>query len=352
MIMRPHFLLLFFFHLLLAISSHSQEYFREFAVSDSTEYNISSDSNLVAGRTRLYLKTNTGTQLLYHFNSSDPRLFIRDANIVAPDLWYVIIGSRYIGHDSQLLRSTDQGTSWTEDTSFYSTTLPAQSLGLIANYRSLNQMHQISADTLALFVAYYSSGIIYSTDRGTSWQLWFGNTPAHYPGLFSCGQKYYLYGIEGDGFSASMFSFSKELLFSPDTNAAWTHGAGGYHPGCFNGGTPGCIYAPNGSRTGQFNHFKHYIDSVCGNLNPLSDIHGNTTDVLAFPNPNDGILTVVSSKNGSSLTIFSRDGCLLEKRNLKEGNNHIDIQTLGSGLYFYSISSGLLEPKKGKIIVR
>lgn len=66
-----------------------------------------------------------------------------------------------------------------------------------------------------MFMHYYESGIIYSTDAGNTWTKWFDNLIVHYQGMLTCNDRYYLYSFEGDAFRPWMFGFDKNLLLHP-----------------------------------------------------------------------------------------------------------------------------------------
>ncbi len=319
----------------------AQEYYREYGVSDSTEYELSVDSTIIAGNNTIYLKTPNGVQLVHQFNPSDPDYFLRDFNAINSNRWYAVIGSRYIANTTTLFRSEDQGQTWVEDTSFYAATRTIQNLGIIADFQSISQMQKISEDTLLLFVSYYQAGIFYSVDKGDNWQFWFGNTPAHYQGLLECDSNYYLYGIEGDAFPASMFSFSKDLLLSPDTSGAWQHFGTGFHPPCFNSGHQDCIYAANGARSLQFSYFKGYVDSVCGRtVSIYSGLPLNEVEV--FPNPVKDWLSVKTTWPIKA-EVFDLQGRSLLLQNLKIGENKIWLGDFPTGFYFIKFQSSELE---------
>ncbi len=329
--------------------NYAQEYYREYGVSDSTEYQLSADSTIIAGNKTLYLRTSTGVQTVHQFSPSNPNYFLRDFNAIGPNRWYAVIGSRYIANTTTLYRSGDQGQSWEEDTSFYAATRPFENQGIISDYQSISQMHQVSGDTLLLFVSYYQAGIFYSVDKGDTWQFWFANTPAHYQGLFECDSFYYLYGIEGDAFPASMFRFSRDLLLSPDTGGAWQHFGTGFHPACFNSGDPDCIYAPNGARNIQFSFFKNYVDSVCGSI-ASTDPNLPLSGIEVYPNPAHDWLTV-NTVHPVDIRIIDTHGKSLISKRMGMGQNSIWLGDLASGLYFYQITNNG-EMTRGKILIK
>lgn len=266
--------------LLLLIGSFSFAQ-REFGVNDSTFYPLNADTTIIAGPKKLYFNSAAGTTLIWDFTTRNDNFYPRDLDIITDTLWYAIVGSRYIGGDTELYKTTDKGASWSRDTSFY-----AVGRGLVNdNYRSLNQMQGFSEDTIVLFVGYYESGIAYSIDGGNSWLPWFSNLISNYHGIFSCGNDYYLFGLEGDGFSSSMFKFADSLLFSPDTNSVWTPwAANSYHPAC-NNRDSACIFAPNSiSRYDQYRYHRDYVDSVCATVTSVME-YEQMDAIQIYPNP-------------------------------------------------------------------
>ncbi len=83
---------------------------REYLVCDSTEYILNNDTSVIASRNQIYFSTSAGINLIYNFSHPDTNYYIRDFDIVNSNLWYTLIGSRYIGAPSILYRSGDQGT--------------------------------------------------------------------------------------------------------------------------------------------------------------------------------------------------------------------------------------------------
>lgn len=255
---------------------------RGFGVCDSTSYTLNIDTTIIAGRNHLYLHTNNTTNILYDFTTLDSNEYIRDFDIIKPDLWYTVVGSRYIGYSSSLYKSINRGLSWTLDTNHYNAA-NAQSLSP-QFLTSINNLQHLNGDTLLMFMYYYESGIIYSTDLGQTWTKWFDNLIAHYQGMFECNNKYYIFGYEGDAFPASMFGFEKNLLFTTDSTGLWSHFNSIYHPPCYNGAdTVNCIFAQNNlTRCDAYTFFKDKIDSIC---TPLSVNILDKNILRIYPNP-------------------------------------------------------------------
>lgn len=317
----------------------AQQEFREFYTNDSTEYILNNDTTIVVSKTKLYFQTNGGMNLLYDFSTPDSNMFIRDFDIITDSLWYLIFGSRYWISPSTLYKSIDKGLTWVVDSSIYNATQQPLNAGLIAD-ENLYQLQHISDDTLLLFVSYYQSGIFYSINSGLSWDLWFANTPANYRGIFKCANDYFLWGQEGDGFPASMFSFNVNLLLSPDTNHVWSHLANYYHPSCYGGGNPNCIYAPN-SMTGydQFLFFENYLNVNCFN-SPVGVQDNLVSDNLQiYPNPSLQGKFRMEWNYGSSApnhyTLYTASGQLICSNDIQNINFvDIDLSAWEQGLYF------------------
>lgn len=339
-----HILLLLFF-----IPSYSIAFAqRDYGICDSTTYMLNNDTTVVAGKTKLYLFTSNTLLPLFDFTTSDTNEYIRDFDIVKPDLWYTVVGGKYIGFPSQLFKSTNRGQTWQLDTSYYalanSTILPTNFLQCINNFQHLQ------GDTLILFMSYYESGIIYSTNGGLTWTKWFDNQIAHYQGMFACNNKYYIFGYQGDGFRAWMFGFDRPLLFSPDSTGLWqSYTPGGYHPPCSTVyDTANCIYpTPNISRCATYNFFKQRIDSLCAPLQ-LHDI--NKLDISIFPNPTKGYLQVDLKPNPETkFVLYNSMGQQINTFDLLFSKNKLDVVNFPTGIYFYHIIAQGNIISKGKL---
>jgi hypothetical protein len=256
---------------------------REYAICDSTTYMLNSDTSIIAGRRHLYVWANNVLSPLYDFTNADTNDYIRDFDIVKSDLWYTVVGSRYIGAPTTLYKSTNRGMSWIPDTNHWNASnaqwVSPQFL------KSINNLQHLNGDTLMLFMHYYESGILYSTDLGQTWTKWFDNLISHYQGMFKCHNRYYIFGYEGDAFRPWMFGFDQSLLFTSDSAGKWNAASNnGYHPRCsLQNDTLNCIYPPpNVSRCGSYQFFKSYLDANCWPLG-MEDIE--TQPINVFPNP-------------------------------------------------------------------
>lgn len=309
---------------------------REYGSCDSTTYIFNTDTSVVAGRTKLYLFTNNTLMPLFDFTTSDTNDYIRDFDIAKPDLWYTVVGGKYIGMPSQLFKSTNRGQTWLLDTSYYNVAngaiLPNDFLKCINNFQHLQ------GDTFMMFMNYYESGIIYSTNGGLTWTKWFDNQITHYQGMFACNNKYYIFGYEGDAFRAWMFGFDRHLLFSPDSTGLWQNFTpGGYHPPCSTvNDTVNCIYAnPNISRCATYTYFKQWIDSLCS---PLSTLDYDQSFVKVYPNPTNGILQIeLLTHTNATIVFYNSMGTKVKTFELSSSRNRVDVSIFSKGMYYYQI---------------
>ena len=314
---------------------------REYNVCDSTFYNYVDDTTIVAGKRHLYFSTTGGGQVQFaDFTSADTSEYIRDFDVVQPDLWYTLVGLRYIGAPTRLYKSIDRGMNWVEDTSFYGATR-FHPTSANSYYNSINQVQYLGNETIVLFVGYYESGVVYSTDNGATWREWFRNLISHYQGFLECNNKYYLYGFEGDAFRPWMFGFDKSLLFSPDTGGAWVSFANRYHPNCSGSVHLDCVYPdPNLNRCGQYTYMKNYIDSMCTALSVPEMTVRNEPSV--YPNPSNGRFEVVV-KVGEVKEIRVHDmlgrAVKAEISGIGAGKRMVVMPTTAKGMYVVLISN-------------
>jgi hypothetical protein len=307
---------------------------REFGVCDSTSYTLNPDTTIVAGRHLLYTFSNNTLDTIHDFTSSDPDEYIRDFDVVKPDLWYTVVGLRYIGGPTRLYKSSNRGQTWALDTAHHhATNAEFQSIQFL---ESINNLQHLNGDTLIMFMHYYESGLLYSTDLGKTWTKWFANLIAHYQGMLECDDKYYIFGYEGDGFRASMFGFDKSLLFTPDSTGLWSSfNHLGYHPACYNGDTINCIYAPHQSnRCESYHYFKNEVDTLCltlleENIQPSS--------YRIYPNPFTTTIIMEGTSGTESYSLANVYGQIVWSDTKIEEQ---DFSHLTSGIYFLSIIRG------------
>jgi hypothetical protein len=304
---------------------------REYGVCDSTFYPLNSDTTVIAGRKKLYFYSNNTLSNVYDFTSGNPDEYIRDFDIVRPNLWFTVVGLRYIGGPTRLYKSLNKGNSWTLDTNHHT----AANVQFLSDQflKSINNLQHLNGDTLMMFMHYYESGILYSTDLGQTWTKWFDNLIAHYQGMFECGNKYYLFGYPGDGFMASMFGFDKALLFSSDSTGLWrSFNNLGYHPPCYNGNIAGCIYAPHQlTRCGSFNFFKRKIDTLCF-ATEVKENHSNFSRIR--PNPFTDKLLVEDATGTEDFVLTDVLGQIVWEGRFLENQS---FAFLRRGIYFLAI---------------
>lgn len=304
---------------------------REFGVCDSTSYALNSDTTIIAGRHLLYTYSDNTLDTLYDFTSPDPDEYIRDFDIIKPDLWYTVVGLRYIGGPTRLYRSIDKGKTWAIDTTHHhASNAEFQSLHFL---ESINNLQHLNGDTLIMFMHYYESGIIYSTDLGLTWTKWFANLITHYQGMLECNDKYYILGYAGDGFRASMFGFEKNLLFTPDSTGLWSSfNHLGYHPPCYNGDTVNCIYAPpQSTRCESYHYFKNTVDTLC--LTLLEENLNSSTRRI-YPNPFNSTINVEDTSGSEIYALANVHGQVVWSGKIIERE---DFSHLTNGIYFLTI---------------
>jgi hypothetical protein len=305
---------------------------REYGVCDSTFYTLNTDTTIIAGRHHLYLYSNNITETLYDFTSANTHEYIRDFDIVTPDLWFTVVGLKYIGGPTRLYKSTNRGQNWSLDTNHHQA---ANSESLSQGFlQSINNLQHLNGDTLVMFMHYYESGIIYSTDLGQNWTKWFDNLIAHYQGMFACNNKYYIFGYEGDAFPASMFGFDRNLLFTPDSTGMWnSFNSNSHHPPCYNGvDTAQCIYATNNlTRCETYHFFKNTIDTLCLQVS-TEDIAFRNAGV--YPNPFRDKIFIKGMSGDETYTITNLYGQAVWAGNHQE---QYDFDYLKRGIYFLII---------------
>lgn len=307
---------------------------RELGVCDSTVYTLNADTTIIAGRNHLYLHTNNTINILYDFTSVNTNEYIRDFDIIKPDLWYTVVGRGSVGgNPARLYKSINRGQTWTLDTNHYN----ASNAQLVSQQflKAINNLQHLNGDTLIMFMHYYESGIIYSTDLGLTWTKWFDNLITHYQGMFECDNKYYIYSYEGDGFLSFMFGFDKSLLFSSDSTELWAnYNSAGYHPPCHNGDI-NCIFAPsNVSGCAAYNLFKNKVDSICS---VVSVNNFNKKLLEIYPNPFNSEINIEGASGDEIYTLKN-----LYAQTIWTGK-HIEQQEfyhLPSGIYFLTIIKG------------
>jgi|JI8StandDraft_2_1071088.scaffolds.fasta_scaffold41300_2 hypothetical protein len=272
---------------------------RWWGLNDSTQITLNADSTLIAGRKRLYLHTTVGgTLLVRDFSQSDSDYYIRDLDVQRPGHWWVVVGSRYIGNDSKLFRSTNYGGQWVEDTAYFQA---ARFTGFFPEYSSLNQLSFLGSDTIIGTVGYYNSGLVYSINGGQSWNSWFENLIVHYQGILRCGDSTFIYGYPGDGFRAMMFGFPNALLFSSDSTGSWSnYSTNSYHPACHNN-RPGCIYPPFDSTTipSIYAWFAAEVQRRCQMVSVETERFESI--IAPYPNPFSNTIYFKNWQNGQRL---------------------------------------------------
>lgn len=291
---------------------------RQWGLSDSTSYTVGGDTTLIASRHILYRALPGDTTLLWDFTDpQEPDHFIRDVDHWSSGEYYVLVGSRYIGYPTTLYKSTDAGSTWSIDSSFFeAATEPT----------SLNQM-TIVGDTAFLFNGYYISEVLRSFDRGLTWQFWFQSLIAHYYGIIPCGNTAFIYGMVGDAFTPSMWQIPDSL---------WDLQVSNYWSGCHNSGAPGCYYPPGIQYPVVVQYFDSLASALCATGLSVGEPAAGPQLTLA-PNPATDRIHVIGSRAGAELLIT--DGLGREQRVQRTGEV-LAIGTLPAGVYHVHITEG------------
>ena len=327
---------------------------RQFDLCDSTAYTLDESTEIIAEKYSLYRKSQAALDLIYTFEMPFDSYYIRDFDIVAPDLWYTLVGDRTIGNETFLYQSTDQGENWQIDTSYYN------ALNTIPNdlnfdpfapsyIKSINQVQRLGSDTILIFLGYYISGIVYSIDGGDNWTHWFANFPAHYHGLFECEEAYYLYQIEGDGFSGRMFPFEKDYLFRNDSLVNFDHlpSGSGHHTPFHLLNEPGVAYYASLSFCEVYDYLVDFVVENC-ELSVSTNEITLSAPFQTYPNPADSQVYLALDKSihtsKATLQLFNSTGQLILIRTisteLAETPVSIDIQNLPNGSYYLVFKAG------------
>lgn len=300
---------------------------RWYAINDLTTYNYQ-NLYITVDRHKVYLNTNNNLTLIRDFdinNAQIPEDYIRDFDFIDADTWFVLVGSRYIGHTTELYRTDDAGTTWQVITPQAQLFGPYVGSDGIAD--SINQIQVINS-RIYLFDAYYISRVFYSDDFGLTWNHWFQGFWSHYYQIFVCGNDLYLQGIQGDGFTNYMVkipdSFTGQVNLFPQPNLG----------SCHNGGT-GCYYASSSLTVPEvYNYFKDLVENtICNAL----DINESTiNEITVYPNPaiNSTSLEGIDTTIPFSISVYNGLGqkCLEVKNKLA-----IDLTSLESGIYFMTV---------------
>lgn len=284
---------------------------RQWGVSDSTQYDVGGDTILIAGRHKLYRMVEDEVELIRDFSDAMlPDHYIRDVDHWSSSVFYVIVGSRYIGNTTTLFKSTDAGLNWQVDESFFPATTETP---------SLNQM-SIVGDTAYLFNGYYASEVMRSFDHGLTWQNWFASLIAHYYGIIPCGSDAFIFGMVGDGFAPSMW-------LVPDT--LWAQQNTFFWSGCHNGGQPQCHYSLNNAYAAVVSRFDSIATAVCSTGLSVEDGDQQRTLRLA-PNPAMDQISISGLASEATLLLTDALGrpCPIERT-----GQFLDLAHLTPGVY-------------------
>lgn len=301
---------------LLFCDAYSQRYW---VINDSTDH-ILGNTHLVAGRHKLYTTSGNGLALVHDFTQQDePEYFIRDFDFIDAQHWYVLVGSRYIGHDTRLYQTLNAGTDW-QLIAPESFTVPEW---LDGKAESINQI-QVLDGRIYLFNGYYISNVFYSDDAGQTWTFWFESLIAQYYQMYRCGDTYYLHGLAGDAFQPYLFEIPETLL--SQTNIS------GFYSGCHNI-SPGCHYPPpNSSVPEVVAHFNNVFDGLCSLKN--KDVVLQHT--VLFPNPVRDFFEIRTDQSILKLTLYNLMGQTVA---VFQNTAHYNISDLPGGSYLATIET-------------
>lgn len=286
--------------------------------NDSTQYTISTNKTIIAGRHKLYLLSNNTTSLLYDFTvPSDTDLFVRDVDFVDDQKGYVIIGSRYIGNETWLYKTTDGGNTFVLDTSYFSE----------AKQKSLNQMQVISSNHFLLFDGYYQSAVLRSTDGGNTWDRWIEDLIAHYFQVHVCANgKWFLNGLEGDGFPSysmpipdSLFGLTRQVPFH----------------NCFTQGGGDCVvlaYNLPYVKGDVLRYFTDTLQQLCGNSTAVQDTKLQLAPINVWPNPGNDKITI-ECPVPTSIVVYNTLGVIVHQSTIQARNHQVECQSWPDGLY-------------------
>lgn len=303
---------------------------RDYFYRDSTVHPIG-QTVYVAGKKALYKQTSGGLQLLKDFTQpADTALYIRDVDFVTAAKGYVLVGSAYIGGNTQLFKTTDGGNSWTTDTSFYSA----------APYNSVNQVQVLNEQTICLFDGYYESAVLRSFDGGDTWTMWLNSLIAHYFQLHQCSNgAYYLIGMPGDAFPSYSFEVHDTLWAKNNVGSFWS--------GCHNN-QPWCIRLYLGSNLREYDYLKAHSDTLtklCGISTHINETQTHQAG-LVYPNPFGNCFTMVGEA-GTRYGIFNYTGFLILEGIMQNHTEVVKTESLPAGIYF--LKSGHYTYKLNKL---
>ncbi|MBX2973189.1 MAG: hypothetical protein KF797_08805 [Flavobacteriales bacterium] len=293
---------------------------RQWGVNDSTTYAIGGDTVLIASRKALHRALPGDTVLLRDFSvAEDEDLYIRDVDHWSASDWYVLVGSRYIGSQTTLWRTTDAGVTWSIDESF----LPATEIV------SVNQMAITPDGTAYLFNGYYQSEILRSSDRGVTWSRWLHSLIAHYYGIIPCGNTAFIYGMVGDGFRPALWQV-------PDTLWALTDIQ--FWSGCHNSGAPGCHNPPFPIQDypDVVSYFEEFAAGLCLAL-PVEEGRDDFAAISLVLDPEGAAFRLTGLAAGDHVAVFDASGRSVQ---VGRSGDRFTLPGLAMGIYSVAVRTG------------
>lgn len=336
-----------------------------FMTDDSTIHQINIDTTILIGKKKLYYKIQNSITLCKDFSTLSSNGWVTDFEVITNSKWYVVISDSLFAssNNKSLYKTLNAGLTWEKDTSFYGASkclfLKKGVPDVFRYWLDVNQIQKLNKDTIIMFIGYYTSAIIYSTDGGVYWKPWFLRDMVNYYGMFECKNKYYLWGLNGDGFFSRMFAFKKSFLFSADS--LWDYGSSivlhppnsscsSFNEDCF------MYYASSFNPYNECNYFSLKVDSIC-NV-PLSlSFDGNEYMGLNIQKhlDNENLYYVENKapeKFIKSLVLYDITGneAMVIKVKLNSSKYIIDLNNLSNGMYILVCELNSGEHKKNKLI--
>lgn len=293
---------------------------RWFAINDSTHYELE-NVKITVGREKVYLNLQDELTLIRDFSvAGNPNYYVRDFDFIDTDSWYVLVGSRYIGAETQLYRTDDAGITW----ELIVPLLPNVSPLTDNTANSINQV-QIIGNRIYLFDNYYQSRVIYSDDGGQNWVLWFESFWSHWYQIYPCGSDLYIHGLPGDGFAAYMTQIPPSYFGSENIQTIQPIN------NCNNEGPPVCNRAPsNISVPAIYDYFKNFFTTtICPNLN-VEEV--DSDQVQLVPNPVQSKLSIegIDVSNSFQVDLYNTLGQQIMSTS---NQTQLDLSGLPGGIY-------------------
>ena len=294
-------------------------------INDSTTYVINSADTVVAGRYRLYRVQQGQLQSFANFfDPADTSYFIRDFDFWGNQHFYVVLGSRYIGFETQVLRSFDGGQTWEQDTALIAAANQPFSADL-----SLNGMQTYGDSTMYAFDGYYQSYVIVSHNRGRTWHNWINSLISHWFQFMICDDGTHLImSMGGDAFGG-------HLLYIPDSLFGRTN-----YQLQINFSSRLLVNSSSVRVLEPF--FMSKRDSICALPLGLPERPRQQTMLSCYPNPSGGDMQVSWSGTAAQpekLEVIDTQGRVVHRQTAPALPAGLSLAHLPNGLYLLRLSS-------------